>query len=137
MAWSKEAVAEAVNKVGARAATDLEYRNLCVTNIHEAIQQETGLEVPSSFKIGVLDQSSYSLSIVLPKVQLADNELTEGELDSVAGGSKDGATDFFEGLAGGAASIMGADNTYANNSEGVAGNIIGQIVASPYLIIGS
>lgn len=130
MAWSKEAVEEAVSKVGARAAADLEFRSLCVTNIHEAIQQETGLEVPASFKIGVLDQSSYSLSIILPKVQLADSELTEGELDSVAGGSKQGATDFFDGLATGLSGNSGPQNS----AEGEAGNAIGLIATIPMIL---
>jgi hypothetical protein len=98
MSWSKEAVEEAVKKVGGRAATDLEVRALCVSNIHAAIQQESGIEVPASFKIGVLDQSANHLNFILPPVVKEEGELLESELESVAGGSKSGANDFFNGL---------------------------------------
>jgi hypothetical protein len=87
VSWTKETVEEAIRKVGARAATDLEFRQLCVSNIHAAIQQESGMEVPASFKIGVLDQSANHLNLILPPVVKEEGELLESELESVAGGS--------------------------------------------------
>ncbi|QHW32314.1 hypothetical protein GZH47_16870 [Paenibacillus rhizovicinus] len=135
MSWSKEAVEEAISKVGARAKTDLEFRSLCVSNIHAAIQQETGLEVPASFKIGVLDQSANQLNIILPPIAKEEDELLESELESVAGGSKSGATDFFEGIAVGIVSVAVGEQVDSNSSEGTAGNIIGQVIGSPIRII--
>jgi hypothetical protein len=98
MGWTKEAVEAAVSKVGERAAADMEFRQLCVSNIHAAIQQVSGIEVPASFKIGVLDKFANQLNIILPPVVKEEGELLESELESVAGGSKSGANDFFNGL---------------------------------------
>ncbi|QHT61958.1 hypothetical protein GXP70_19545 [Paenibacillus lycopersici] len=137
MSWTKEAVEEAVRKVGARAATDLAFRSLCVSNIHAAIQQESGIEVPASFTIGVLDQSAHQLSIVLPPVAREADELLESELESVAGGSKSGANDFFTGIATGIASVATGQLVDTHSSEETAGNIVGQIVGSPLILISS
>ncbi|MBB6673763.1 hypothetical protein [Cohnella nanjingensis] len=121
MSWTQATVEEAVRKVGARAATDLAFRELCVSDIHAAIQQESGLEVPASFKIGVLDQSANQLSIILPPVVKAEGELLESELESVAGGSKSGATDFFNGVGSG----LGING---GSAESVAGQVVGRVV---------
>ncbi|QHW32315.1 hypothetical protein GZH47_16875 [Paenibacillus rhizovicinus] len=132
MSWTKEAVEEAVRKVGARAATDLEFRSLCVSNIHAAIQQESGIEVPASFTIGVLDQSANQLNIILPPVAREADELLESELESVAGGSKAGANDFFSGVGSGALAMFGEDTGFrGNSSEATAGAAIGAILMLP------
>ncbi|QHW32313.1 hypothetical protein GZH47_16865 [Paenibacillus rhizovicinus] len=88
MSWTQETFQEAVRKVSERAAVDAAFRSLCVSDIHAAIQQESGIEVPSSFKIGVLDPSANQLNIVIPPVALEEGELQEDELESVAGGVK-------------------------------------------------
>jgi hypothetical protein len=121
VSWTKEAVEEAIRKVGARAAKDLEYRALCVSNIHAAIQQESGIEVPASFKIGVLDQSANQLNLILPPVVKEEGELLESELESVAGGSKSGATDFFNGVGSGLGITGGS-------AEHIAGQVVGTVV---------
>ncbi|MCC3372464.1 hypothetical protein [Cohnella sp. REN36] len=121
MSWTQQSVEEAVRKVGARAATDMSFRELCVSDIRAAIQQESGLEVPASFKIGVLDQSAYQLSLILPPAVKAEGELLESELESVAGGSKSGATDFFNGVGNGLGITGGS-------AESVAGQVVGRVV---------
>ncbi|QHT61957.1 hypothetical protein GXP70_19540 [Paenibacillus lycopersici] len=132
MSWTKEAFEEAVRKVGARAATDLAFRSLCVSDIHAAIQQESGIEVPASFTIGVLDQSANQLNIILPPIARDADELLESELESVAGGSKSGANDFFSGIGTGALAMFGEDTGYRPNSaEGNAGTIVGAILTFP------
>jgi hypothetical protein len=132
MSWTKEALDEAVQKIGARASTDSEFRSLCLSNIHAAIKQETGLEVPASFKIGVLDQSANHLNLVLPPMVKEADELSESELESVAGGSKAGANDFFSGVGTGALAMFGEDTGFRGNSgEATAGMVIGSILTLP------
>lgn len=104
MTWSKELFQEAFNKLSARAATDLEFRQLCVSDIHAAILLESGMEVPASFKIGVLDQSAYRMSVILPPVSLEPNELSEGELESIAGGIKSNPIGDYVNQGGGSSS---------------------------------
>ena len=135
MVWSQELLDSVVQKVGARAATDMEFRSLCVKDINAAIKQETGVEVPASFKIGVLDRSAYSMSIVLEPVQLPEGELSESELEAVAGGSKAGAEAFFTGVAGGVLSVACGQPVQTYSSEETAGNIVGQVIGAPIRII--
>ncbi|NBD25156.1 hypothetical protein [Paenibacillus glycinis] len=90
MSWTKEALEAAIQKVSARAATDAEFRSLCASDIRAAIRLEDGLEVPASFKIGVLDASANHLNLILPPIAKEDGELLENELEGVAGGSSGG-----------------------------------------------
>jgi hypothetical protein len=88
MSWTQEAFEEAVRKVSGRAAADPSFRSLCTRDIHAAIREESGIEVPASFTIGVLDPAAYQLNIVLPPIAREADELSEDELGSVAGGGK-------------------------------------------------
>ncbi|MGE6578539.1 hypothetical protein [Paenibacillus xylanexedens] len=98
MSWTEEQIQETVNAVMTKASSDAAFRALAVSDIYAAIQQETGQEVPREFKINVVDGTGYHATIVLPEARGEADELTETELESVAGGSKDGATDFFNGV---------------------------------------
>lgn len=100
MSWTEEQIQDTVKAVMAKAASDKEFHALAVSDIYAAIQQETGQEVPREFKINTVDGSGYHATIVLPEVRGEADELTDTELESVAGGSKDGATRFFEGVGG-------------------------------------
>lgn len=88
MSWTEEQIQNTVKAVMDKAASDTEFRALAVSDIYAAIQQETGLEVPREFKINAVDGSGYHSTIVLPAVRGEVDELTETELESVAGGSK-------------------------------------------------
>jgi hypothetical protein len=84
--WSKESVQEVVEKVFAKAAKDEKFRALCISNIQAAIKEVSGKEVPSNFKINVVDNTGYHMGLTLPPLQKADGELVDSELESVAGG---------------------------------------------------
>ncbi|QHT61959.1 hypothetical protein GXP70_19550 [Paenibacillus lycopersici] len=88
MSRNQEAFMEAIRKVSARAAVDPAFRSLCASDIHAAIRQESGIELPASFTIGVLDPSANMLNIVLPPMAGEEGELGEDELGRVAGGVK-------------------------------------------------
>lgn len=96
--WTTEEVQAAFVKVTEKAGRDEKFRELCNQDIHEAIREVTGKTVPSTFKIQVIDQTGYQFSMTLPPLVKDEEELSESELESVAGGSKSGATDFFEGI---------------------------------------
>ena len=96
--WTKESVQEVVNALVEKASTDEQYRELCKRDIYAAIKEVGGQEVPANFKINVVDNTGYHISITLPELQKANGELGESELENVAGGSKDGANRFFNGL---------------------------------------
>ncbi|WP_434748720.1 NHLP leader peptide family RiPP precursor [Paenibacillus amylolyticus] len=98
MSWNEQQVTDTVNAVIAKANEDAEFRALAVSDVYAAIKQATGHEVPKEFKINLVDATGYHATIVLPEARGAEDELTETELESVAGGSKDGANDFFNGV---------------------------------------
>ncbi|PQP84167.1 hypothetical protein C0Q44_06110 [Paenibacillus sp. PCH8] len=98
MSWTEQQVTDTVNAVIAKANTDAAFRALAVSDIYAAIKEATGQEVPQEFKINIVDATGYHATIVLPEARGTEDELTETELESVAGGSKQGATDFFTGV---------------------------------------
>lgn len=121
--WSKESVQEAVNKVIEKASKDEKFRALCQTNIHAAIREVSGAEVPASFKINVVDNTGYHINVTLPPLQKADGELGDSELESVAGGSKSGAEDFFNDVGN---AVVDVGNTAVDVAqEGVTGSVEG------------
>lgn len=98
MSWTKEQIQEAVNKVMDKAERDHDFRELVLSDVYGAIKEVTGKEVPKEFKINVVDGTGYHTSIVLPEVRGAEDELTETDMEMVAGGSKAGAEKFFYGV---------------------------------------
>ncbi|PQP84166.1 nitrile hydratase [Paenibacillus sp. PCH8] len=92
--WTQEQLNETVEAVLAKAGSDAAFRALAISDIYAAIKAETGHEVPQEFKINIVDATGYHTTIVLPEVRGAEDELTETELESVAGGSKEGFEEF-------------------------------------------
>src|SRR5690606_33845052 len=97
MSWSNEQIQETVKKVVEKAAADSQFRKMVLSDVYAAIKEATGREVPREFKINVVDGTGYHANIVLPEFRASADELTDTDLEMVAGGSKDGATRFFEG----------------------------------------
>ncbi|MBP1989988.1 hypothetical protein [Paenibacillus eucommiae] len=95
MSWTEEQVKETATLVIEKASSDDAFRSLCLTDIYAAVKEATGKEVPQDFKINVVDGKGYHANIVLPEAKASADELSETELESVAGGSKSGANDFF------------------------------------------
>ncbi|MGG4145514.1 hypothetical protein ABEW34_20680 [Paenibacillus algorifonticola] len=100
MSWTQEQFNDTVHAVIAKANSDAAFRALAVSDIYAAIKAATGYEVPQQFKINIVDATGYHSTIVLPEVRGVADELTETELESVAGGSKtgfpEGVTPFIE-----------------------------------------
>lgn len=89
MSWTNEQVQKAITQVYEKASTDADYRQRLLADPYVAIKEVTGNEVPKNFKINVIDGSGYHANIVLPALRKEDDELTETELEAVAGGAKD------------------------------------------------
>jgi len=71
-----------------KALGDEAFRKLLLENPAAAIEKETGMKVPESYKITALAEDSRTFYLVVPYVQPADEdmELTEAELEAVSGG---------------------------------------------------
>jgi len=84
-AWTQADADQAVKDVMIRAQTDKGFRDLCLSNPHEAIEQIAGKAVPDSLKLKVLESDpDFDLTVVLPLFM--GEELSDRELDQVAGG---------------------------------------------------
>jgi hypothetical protein len=69
-----------------RAQSDLEFRQLCLSEPNIATKQVTGKEVPEGFKLRFVENQGADLTIVLPDPIDANAELSDEELEEVAGG---------------------------------------------------
>ncbi|WEK54699.1 MAG: NHLP leader peptide family RiPP precursor [Candidatus Cohnella colombiensis] len=98
MSWTQEQVSEVTTKVIQKASTDAAFREVVLNDVYAAVKEVSGQEVPRDFKINVIDGAKYHANIVLPAFKASADELSETELESVAGGSKSAATDFFNGV---------------------------------------
>lgn len=124
MSWTEEQVKGTVSAVIAKANADAEFRALAVSDIYAAIKSATGQEVPKEFKINVVDGTGFHSTIVLPEARGAADELTETELESVAGGSKDGANQFFNSVGD---IVEDAARTTIRVGENIGGAVADQI----------
>ena len=73
-----------------KAMKDDSFRKHLLEDPKTAFEQETGIILPSSFKITVLQEDQHNVYLILPPVQsgAGEDELTEAELASVAGGAR-------------------------------------------------
>jgi len=76
-----------LHRVLARAAVDREFRQKLIANPHAAIKEATGIELAPTFKIRFVEQpTELDALVVLPNVVATPTELSESELEAVAGG---------------------------------------------------
>jgi len=114
MSWTQEEIQATVQKVTVKAGSDAAFRKLALSDINSAVKEVSGKEIPAGFRINVIDGAGYHANIVLPEAKSSADELSETELESVAGGSKDGATRFFEGVG---SLVEDTVRTVASNTE--------------------
>jgi len=71
-----------------KAMKDPEFRKRLIENPKAVIQEVTGVELPPSFNLSILEEDPQTVYLVLPCIPtpLDEMELTENELEMVAGG---------------------------------------------------
>ncbi|WP_334812692.1 NHLP leader peptide family RiPP precursor [Nostoc sp.] len=83
---------EIEEKIIARAWQDASFKQKLLSNPRAAFEKE-GIPLPQSIELKVVEESSNTLYFVLPIQPSETGELSEAELESVAGGSWGGADD--------------------------------------------
>jgi len=75
-------------KIIEKAMKDPQFRKELKRNPANAIEKELGIKIPGSLKIHVVEEEPGSVCLVLPPSpgKAADDELSEAELATVAGG---------------------------------------------------
>ena len=77
---------QAIERIIKRAQTDSEFRQLCLDNPNSAAQEATGKEIPAGYVLKFVDNKRADLTVVLPDIIEESAELSDTELDQVAGG---------------------------------------------------
>jgi len=98
MSWTQQSFAAAVRQVVHKATSDTAFREQVLKDIHTAVKEVSGREVPQDFKINVVDGTGYHLTVVLPAFN-PSGELSDQELEEVAGGVVIGGVDYGKGSA--------------------------------------
>lgn len=71
-----------------RAAEDADFRRFLLADPKEAIYQSFGVRVPLNFRIRFIEKGNdVDALVVLPDAVRPDNELSDDDLDAVAGGT--------------------------------------------------
>jgi hypothetical protein len=72
-----------------KAMKDDSFRKHLLEDPKTAFEQESGITLPASFKITVLQEDQHNVYLILPPFRgdVAEDELSEAELASVAGGT--------------------------------------------------
>jgi hypothetical protein len=72
------------------AAKDAEYKKALITNPKKVVSMQLGQDLPESLAIKVLEDSAEVMHMVLPYVPAEGAELSDADLEMVAGGKGGG-----------------------------------------------
>ena len=76
----------AIEQIVKRAQTDSQFRQLCLDNPNSVVQEVTGKDLPVGFTLRFVENQGADLTVVLPDLSDSDAELSDRELEEVAGG---------------------------------------------------
>jgi len=91
VAWTQEKINKTYREARKLSLTDLTFRAELLSNPRAAIERLSGEALPEEFSLRVIESDpAYSATFILPRI--TNFELTDDELDNVAGGiSPDGS----------------------------------------------
>ncbi len=75
-----------LQEVMKRSAVDMQYRQKLLENPKEALYEVTGVQIPETVSVAFVEKQG-DATIVLPPFYDGDAELSEEELEAVAGGA--------------------------------------------------
>ena len=80
---------ELIDLLGGFAAEDPEYMKLLKADPKDVISKQLQIEVPAAVNVKVLEETADTMYIVVPHVPAEGAELSDADLESVAGGFAD------------------------------------------------
>jgi hypothetical protein len=84
--WTREEANKTINEVAKRATKDSAFRSLALKDPVAAIAKINPTPIPAGFKIRFVDNAGANLTIVLPDAAPTEGELSDSQLEQVAGG---------------------------------------------------
>ena len=85
--WSEEEVERTLEEIRKRSITDPDFRDLALSDSAAAIAKVTPKSMPGGYQVKFIDNSGPVKSFVLPDPAFETEELSDAELEAVAGGS--------------------------------------------------
>jgi hypothetical protein len=86
--WTPQEIERVIEDSIKRGKTDPKFRALALSNSRAAIEEVAGKPIPEGLKVKFFDGSGAQLSIILPEPVSDDSELTDTQLEQVAGGGR-------------------------------------------------
>jgi hypothetical protein len=86
MEWNEQEAQKTMAELVKRATVDAEFRALALSDPNAAIGKINPTPIPGDFKIRFVDNAGANLTVVLPDPVAAGGELSDAELEQVAGG---------------------------------------------------
>jgi hypothetical protein len=86
--WTSADVQSTIEEAIRRGRSDLAFRNLALADPNKALEMIAGKPVPEGLKIKFFDGSDAHMTIVLPEYVEDESELTDLQLEQVAGGGR-------------------------------------------------
>ncbi|MEZ5403202.1 MAG: hypothetical protein R2729_26220 [Bryobacteraceae bacterium] len=86
MEWNEQEAQKTLAEVVKKSTTDPGFRALALSDPNAAIGKINATPIPSDFKIRFVDNAGANLTVVLPDPVAEGGELSDAELEQVAGG---------------------------------------------------
>ena len=90
--WNEAEAQRTLTEVTKRTQTDPAFRKLALSNPNAAISKVNPTPIPPGFKIQFVESEGANLTIVLPDANSKEGELSDVQLEHVAGGGRCGAS---------------------------------------------
>jgi len=90
--WNEAEAQKTLAEITKLSQTDPEYRKLVLKDPNAAIAKVNPTPMPAGFKVQFVDNEGANLTIVLPDALSKQGELSDAELEQVAGGGRCGAS---------------------------------------------
>jgi hypothetical protein len=101
-----------------KAAEDDAFRAELLSNPRAAIEKLFNVELPAQITLKAIEEPADTYTVVVPAKVAAgkDGELSDSDLEAVAGGSKSGAKTFFTGVGSALGVVAGAPVSQSHNA---------------------
>jgi hypothetical protein len=90
--WSEAEAQKTLNEIAKRAQTDPQFRQLALRDSKAAIAKVNSTPLPPGFRVRFVDNAGANVTVVLPDPVGKEGELSDAELEQVAGGGRCGAS---------------------------------------------
>ena len=86
VAWTEAEAQQVVKEIVRRATTEADFRQMALNDPAKAVEVVAGKPLPAGVSVKVFDGEGATFSLVLPPLKADVSELSDQELEQVAGG---------------------------------------------------